>query len=163
MFASGRDFVICLFVCLFNWSSVRNTLGSWWTRLKQKLEPDLRYNMLLNKMVDDVTRSVCLSPSMKGHFYVTNFIDVASSHTIHYYVNTWPQDSCSCRDGIVSLHYLVNSEFIAIELKEILRRGLKHLFALAEAPYISDKLFGYSIFKNTYETRGADPGCGWKL
>ncbi len=32
----GRLFV-CLFVCLFNRSSVRNTLGSWWTRLKQKL------------------------------------------------------------------------------------------------------------------------------
>ncbi len=29
---------VCLFVCLFYWSSVRNTLGSWWTRLKQKLE-----------------------------------------------------------------------------------------------------------------------------
>ncbi len=27
----------CLvFVCLFNWSSVRKTLGSWWTRLKQR-------------------------------------------------------------------------------------------------------------------------------
>ena len=31
--------LFCLFVCLFNRSSVRNTLGSWWTRLKQKLEP----------------------------------------------------------------------------------------------------------------------------
>ncbi len=39
---ANASFIITVegkFVCLFNRSSVRNTLGSWWTRLKQKLEP----------------------------------------------------------------------------------------------------------------------------
>ncbi len=32
----------CMFVCLFNRSSVRNTLGSWWTKTQAKARARLK-------------------------------------------------------------------------------------------------------------------------